>query len=94
MRSWMNLAVLHGWVHKTDESSWAGRALMGGSHWPTGSIGSSNGRDHLDGNNTFANYQQLAGTFRHEVAHIYGYGRASAGDSDSVADSVATACSP
>jgi len=54
---------------------------------------------HLDKNFAFTGASTVAHTFRHEVAHIYGYGRgnpnqtqAQNDSSDAVADSVATAC--
>jgi hypothetical protein len=89
MRSWMNASILHGWVHKNDESSYMGQSVYAYSHWPAGSIGSTQARVHLDYQNAFVSYQALSFTFRHEVAHIYGYGRNGA---ESQADSVASAC--
>ena len=90
MQSYLNKAMLHGWIHVTDETANVGKSVYAMSHWPTGSIGSTSARMHLDVNNAFVSYAELSHTMRHEAAHIYGYGRGDGNDAQ--ADDVATAC--
>jgi len=87
----MQHAIQHGWVHKTDESTNMGKTVAGAAHYEEGTIGSSASRVHLDAYWAFVSYSELSLTFRHEVAHIYGYGN---NGNDSEAENEATACSP
>jgi len=86
----MNSAILHGYLHITDEASHYGYpTLAGATHVPDpATVDPSHSRVHLDVNNAFTSANALAHTFRHETAHVYGYGR----DTDKQADSVANSC--
>ena len=89
MQQWMNNSILHGWVHLTDEASHYGLNINAATHVPDpATVDPTNSRVHLDVNNAFTGSAALAHTFRHETAHVYGYGRMT----DSQADSVANSC--
>jgi hypothetical protein len=93
MKSWMNLSILHGWLHLTDEAAWANLPINAATHvLNPATVDSSFARVHFDRINAFTTSAALAHTFRHETAHVYGYGRVPGMDAQ--ADSVANSCSP
>ena len=89
----MQNAILHGWLHLTDEATYYQHAINAATHTPAGgTVSPATSRIHLDFVNAFTSAQGLAHTFRHEAAHVFNYGRAFG--SEAQADSVADSCSP
>jgi hypothetical protein len=66
--------------------------VAGASHYDSLSIGSTAARVHIDAYYGFVSYSELSLTFRHEVAHIFGYGDDPGYDYE--AEDQAEACSP
>ena len=92
MRNWIHGGILHGWMHKTPESYYHGSYVNAMSHIPSGTVGSTAARIHLDKDHAFTGYSALAHVVRHEVAHVF-YPDREGPAGEAFMDSVANSCS-